>query len=331
MRLRRRRAVLAAGAAVGTAALAVVGILRIVDDAPNATRPESRVAGPVEADNGAVAFLRVDGREMTKEGVIPSADIFVSERGRTTLRVSGALYRGAFAWSPDGTRLAYFGARGLYVTGERARPQNVAPCKPPECLGGGDPAWSPSGDRIAFGRSSEGGDGLWVLDLESRDLVPMAEDLLFTGAPSWSLDGRSITVLVPRSEGQAHDVVEIDVSSGEPTRVATMRGIDVSDTVSWAPDRESFAFDSRNGPRPGLYVFGIGSGVERLPVPCPSKTCADIMPSWSPDGEEITFTRAQCELPGSDCFSGDIMSYELASEEVTRVTRGRALDCCAST
>lgn len=55
-----------------------------------------------------------------------------------------------------------------------------------------DPAWSPTGDRIAFISSRSGNKELYVMDEDGSNLIQLTDTPEDESHPTWSLDGTQI-------------------------------------------------------------------------------------------------------------------------------------------
>ena len=96
-------------------------------------------------------------------------------------------------WSPDGRRLAVSRWRDVpRTTTSGSIPLDGSPPTPvvESDAGKFDPAWSPDGRRLAF----DTGDGLVVVDVETKEAADVASTDRNDRRPSWSPDGRSLVV-----------------------------------------------------------------------------------------------------------------------------------------
>jgi serine/threonine protein kinase len=101
-------------------------------------------------------------------------------------------------WSPDATQIAYIGRRPgqpwkvFVIPAQGGAAQEVLP----QDEGEQDPAWSPDGKKLAFGRGSVSGGslGIYVVDLATQQVstIPGAEKLF---SPRWSPDGSHMAAL----------------------------------------------------------------------------------------------------------------------------------------
>lgn len=118
---------------------------------------------------------------------------------------SRLLARGATqpAWSPDGTRIAYVGARGITIADADGRNARVI-------ADGGEPAWSPDGTRIAY--TAAPGVGVHVVSADGS-----GDELVDAKAtrPRWTPDGRHVVDVLYVGRGMAHNAIRVaDLSTG---------------------------------------------------------------------------------------------------------------------
>lgn len=143
-----------------------------------------------------------DGKWITymqyPEGTLWRARSDGTERLQLT---SGPLRTFRPRWSPDGERIAFFGAYPhsplkIYVLSEKGgAPEQLVPGDSNE----GDPTWSPDGRKLVFGRlpwmpSAPEKPLIYILDLTSKQVtvLPGSEGLF---SPRWSPSGRYIAAL----------------------------------------------------------------------------------------------------------------------------------------
>ncbi len=101
------------------------------------------------------------------------------------------------------------------VTGANLRPlESGSPTFTPE----GSPAWSPSGDRIAFTSTRTITSQVFVLDTISGQPVQLSHEAGGAFAPTWSADGRGVLYVALLDQPR---VMRIPSSGGEPTLVAS--------------------------------------------------------------------------------------------------------------
>ena len=291
-------------------------------DATGATQAPSSAEPSPPAAAGVLAWSRDAGSRAPGEPT--TANLIVEgPEGEPFVLDEGLVARTPPAWSPDGTSLAYLADGGLVVGTLDGRSSRIASCRPPACLGFGPPAWSPDGSAIAFGWSGERGDTLAVVDPDGTSERVVAE-LVVEGTPAWSPDGRLLAV------PSAGRIVVLDAGDGSVTSSIGFPG-DLGERLSWSPDGETFVVAGRSDGETGVFLVPVAEGAApSLLTACPDTACVDLDPSWSPDGSRVVFTRGRCDVPGGDCFTGDLHALPPAGGEPVVVVGGPDLDCCGA-
>ncbi|MEU4501903.1 S9 family peptidase [Streptomyces sp. NPDC024089] len=183
-------------------------------------------------------------------------------------------------WSPDGARLAFLRAGRLHLLSADGG-EAVPVTTPDRCqAGAGVPVWSPDGTRIAFaapetrradsapvvidalGWKADGAGligsvrtQLFVVDVESGEVVQLTRDDRHVGSPSWSPDGTRLAY--PANTGpdsaafgpSAAHVVEVGTEAPQPRRIGPADGL--AGPVSWYPDGSALLVVGRT-------TFGVG-------------------------------------------------------------------------
>jgi len=188
---------------------------------------------------------------------------------RYTAAAPPCLGEQSYAWSPDGSRIAFvtegfrMGEEGSYVVAADGS-------SPPVKIGDGfSPSWSPDGMRLAFSAMAEPSSTdctIFLTDPSGAQREPLTAGL----SPAWSPDGSRIAFV--RKDGVY--VTNVD-GSGE--RRVYQSQADISRPgipLAWSPDgqRLAFAADGR------VYVADAsGDGT-------PLDLGAGLHPEWLPDG-----------------------------------------------
>lgn len=231
--------------------------------------------------------------------------------------IVGVMASDAFAWSPDGTQLAYARGRTLAIADAQASFSTtcrVTPATAEHVIT--EIAWAPDGSAIAFisrragDRVDDGWDTIWLTTPTCSD----ARDLLPRGAPFVSPGVRAIALsswLSPRELAFTQHVgtgfvglAKIEVDTRRYSVFCTAEG-----WVHWSPRRDRAAVDLHMG---GVGVIDVTAtrAVSEWATFCPTRIpgCdGDAAPqprrkhvfeAWSPDGRSAILTTGACP-PGS--------------------------------
>jgi TolB protein len=145
------------------------------------------------------------------------------------------------------------------------------------------PSFSPDGRQIAFTRTGPSR-GVFVIDADGSGLHPLTRADSNDDSPSWSPDGKLIsvsymgTIGVRPPEGGLYRAIVIGTVS------------DFQGTVSWSPDSRRMVFaSSYTLPRGDTAIFIAGTDRQNDVRMLPG-TEGGTAAAWSPDGKTIAIT-----------------------------------------
>lgn len=213
-------------------------------------------------------------------------DVFVANAdgsGKINLTAGfGSTYQ--WAWSPDGSQIAFIshrdGAAKLYV-GELSGPAPFAVAE--EIVSDIGFRWSPDGGSIAFVSGQDDNSEIYVADVAARTARNVSQDARRSFGPRWSPTGSHLAYTVRNAN--AEDVYVVALSGGPPVNVTNDTAF--SPGGAWSPDGSRFAFVSNRDGNDEIYVADAAG---RNPVRLTDDPANDRDPSWSPNGSQIAFS-----------------------------------------
>jgi serine/threonine protein kinase/Tol biopolymer transport system component len=222
--------------------------------------------------------------------------------------------------SPDGTSFLYVsraaGKSDIYL--QRVGGQNAINLTKDSPAAETQPAYSPSGDLIAF-RSDRDGGGIFIMGAMGENVRRLTD---FGFNPAWSPDGKQIalnseTVIHPFARVGFADLWAVDVATGHKRllvsgqeRVQHQAG-DASQP-SWSPHGNRIAYWGIRGATGWRDVWTIPAAGGN-PVDVTNDVATDWNPVWSPDGRYLYF--------GSD-RGGSLNLWRVPIDEATGRTLG---------
>jgi TolB protein len=174
------------------------------------------------------------------------------------------------------------------------------------------PHSSPDGSRVVFSAYARNG---LELHMYSRDLGRIVSFPRFGGtnvSPAWSADGTKIAF--SSSMRGDNEIYVIDANGSNPRRLTNSKGPDVSPV--WNPKTGAeLAFVSGRSGLPQIYIMAAdGTNVQRV-----TDVGYAVSPSWSPNGQFLTFSWMRKYGPGAP-GAQDIYIMDIASRQWVQLT-----------
>ncbi|MEM6457464.1 MAG: hypothetical protein AAF772_20420 [Acidobacteriota bacterium] len=174
----------------------------------------------------------------------------------------------------------------------------------------GFPAWSPTGDAIAYLSYFTTTPTVYYVDVASGEKIEVFGGGSLNLAPAFSPDGQRIAFAHAQSDANV-DIYLCDRRCQNPQRLTRTGGIDTN--PAWSPDGQRIAFTSdRSSRRPHVYLMNAdGSNVQRISFEGNYNDGA----AWRPDGNALVYASRR-----GNKFR--VVLTDLVSLETTVLTNG---------
>lgn len=290
-----------------------LGVLLLALGALLGSAPGGLAAAPPGPRLGVVVLRPYPNLSSEIETVGPNGEAPARVAGGDSLSTIGPVQGDRPAWSPDGTRVAFFTGAGrspfhvVDVAGGPARP--VPGLR--RLLIQDNPIFAPDGKRLVFQRlqrlsgvfeRAEAGEpkpldirvAVWSIGVGGRGLKPLTPwtRKRWLAPISFSPDGRYLAAT--ESDRRGTKAVALDLRTGETTPIAR----DASEPV-YAPDGRIAAVRYHLGPIRGFREETSIASADLLVAARPGAPARQVLrvkgglasPSWDPSSSRIAFTK----------------------------------------
>lgn len=166
------------------------------------------------------------------------------------------------------------------------------------------PAWSPTGDEIAF--TSDIGTEYPNLRVVSPDHEPGTSTSVLARAPgldwskqtvehpSWSPSGTKVVVTTYLTDGAVGQIWVYNITNDTWTALTNSK--EGAYDPTWSPDGQWIAFAMREGGKTNVYVVSSDTTTWTGEYPTPTQVTSDgasRSPAWSPDSTKIAYLGLQ--------------------------------------
>jgi len=162
----------------------------------------------------------------------------------------------------------------------------------------GTPAWSPTGDKIAFYSDEGGTEDLWVMSPDGKNRSRLTRSTEIKRHPNWSPSGNMLVYeslpAISKSQPSKPEQWKLWLISSDGKNARQITSREGSDTnPSWSPDGSAIAFDSNiDGNYDIRLITNINkviTGASPLYAKLTDNKWDNRNPEWSPDGSKIIF------------------------------------------
>ena len=162
-----------------------------------------------------------------------------------------------------------------------------------------DPAISPDGSRLAFASDRSGYWDLYVLDLDSGEVVQRTNTPQYDSAPSWSPDAEWLAFETYIEDNLEVAILRATGQGEEPVRLTQNHAADHS--PAWSPDGRRIAFVSTTSGSSDVWLADLDLvDADRFRNLTSTPDAAEGHPAWSSDGASLAWFAASpsSELSG---------------------------------
>jgi len=219
---------------------------------------------------------------------------------------------GTIAWSPDGDKIVFFGRAGqkhsLFIvnamTGDTIKSIKLDQDQP------SSPSFHPDGGEILFAAFDNGRRDIFMLDMETEDVVNLTNDSLYEKAPAISPDGKRVAYTIHLDTYDKMFISPLDDMS-EKTQLTFGKGNTI--TPEFSPDSKELYFTGDMREAYNIYSINLDTGELKrytdvrtgnfFPTPHPSKENEIVFSSFNKGSYQIFKNEVEPELVKTTTFA----------------------------
>jgi Tol biopolymer transport system component/agmatine/peptidylarginine deiminase len=215
------------------------------------------------------------------------------------------------AWSPDGSKIAFYtfrnGSAEVWVM--NANGSGQAGLTNQATAPNSQPAWSPDGAKIVFVSRRNGNDEIYTMNANGTSPTRLTNNTASEEEPAFSPDGTKIAFVSDRDGNR--EIYTMNADGTSQTRLTNDAADDYA--PNWSPNGLQITFTSIRDGNTEIYRMSFGGGAQtRLTF----DSEADEQSAYSPDGTRITF---ESQIDG--CCTPEIYSMLSSGSGASNLTQ----------
>jgi endonuclease YncB( thermonuclease family) len=237
---------------------------------------DAAAATPI-GTSGEIAF------DVGAEGT--NSALYTAHIGGSPKRISAAgALDGQAAWSPDGTRIAFFRIAGgnidVYVMNADGSNVRRVTTNPGEDASA---SWSPDGTQLAFDTDRDANSEIYVINVDGTKEHRLTDNPADDSFPAWSPDGKKIAFQSNRTGN--YEIFEMNPDGTDQVDVTNNPADDF--VPNWSGTAKKIAFIRVISDQDEVFSMDANGGAQTRLTNSPAN---DDFPAWSPDGSKIVYS-----------------------------------------
>lgn len=184
------------------------------------------------------------------------------------------------------------------------------------------PEFSPDGKRIAFASDRAGNFDIWVVGIDGSEATQLTREPAHEIHPTWAPDGRRIAYCSLNPASRQWELWLLDLRQPGLRKL-----IGYGLYPRWSPTEDLIVYQRarQRGQRWfSIWTLRLVGGEPQFPTEVSaSATEAQILPTFSPDGQWIAFCSVSDQASGSPSATSDLWVVSVNGTEPVRLTEGQ--------